>query len=264
MTDYTGADSYTAGGRRYTVVYGVSANGGNGMQIRDPSLPQVWYPGSTYKSKYHTNERMAQVLMTGPRVPHCILFCIKAHYFLSAPGTYPRLADLKKQDIARICKNTPVPRTIQYAYRSGKFPHEPMRDYTQYSERWYFILVALGREFTIPEDHEADRLKYFCQQAQSHWGTVRHVEACDSPNTDCHRRYGCRKNFPNLYYVMAQLCIMLGMRHLLPCFPVNNQTKTLKDLDRYWKLLCEHLDWPFHPWGKKCPPNSVFPSRGSP
>jgi hypothetical protein len=248
--DYTDSSSYMASGRQHTILYGVGSNGGNGKRKRNPHLPIGRFPGSTYKSKYHTNERMAQVLMTGPRVPHCILFCIKAHYYLSPAGVYPPLAELQKRDIGRICKDTPVPQDIRVRYRSSKPPYRLVKDFTQYSERWYFILSAFGLSVTMPREDEADRLKRFCQMAQDRWSTVRHVLSCQNPNIDCHKKYGCRKNFPSLYYVMGQLCRMLDYHHLLPCFPVNSQPKNIKDLDGYWKHLCEHLDWPFEPWAR--------------
>lgn len=249
VCDYSEASSFASKGKTYTILHGVGGGGGNGKRRRCVDLPLGRFPGSTYKSKYHTNERLAQVLMTGPRVPHCILFCLKAEYFLSPPGKYPPPEYMTKGDISRLCRNTPVPRDIQLVYRSSKPPHELMQDFAQYSERWYFIILSLGQDPPKPpEDHEVQKLKRFCDMAQNKWGSVRHVEGCQNPNIDCHRKYGCRKNFPNLYYVMAQLCRMLDLEHLLPCFPVNNQPKTLKDLDRYWELLCDHLDWPFEPW----------------
>lgn len=251
LVDYTGADTYMSGGVSYTVVRGCGSNGGNGKRKRNPNLPMVGFPGCTYNSKYHTNERLAQVMMTGPRVPHPILFLIKEEYFMH-PDRYPIPEDLGKGDIARICRNTKVPPSFHQHFRSSKFPYAPFTSCGGYAERWYYIRYAIrGKIGRQPTENEIDSLKRYCGRAQERWNLVRHVEGCMLPGLTCHKLYGCGKNFPTLYFVMAQLCKLLGYKDLLYLFPVNHQPKTLKRLNHHWGLLCEHLDWPFEPWRKQ-------------
>lgn len=208
-------------------------------------------PGWSYNSKYHTNERFAQVLMSGPRVPHRVLFILKAEYFLH-PAKYPSVDELTKRDISVLCRNTVVPPIYETIFES-KDRHTPFRSCVVYAERWYYVKKSLGGSVgALPNKAEEDMLKRACGMAQDKWNLVRHEPSCKNPGIRCHRKppfgAGCRKNFPNLYFIMAQLCVLLELDHLLHLFPVNNQPKTLKKLNQYWQRICYCLNWKYIPW----------------
>lgn len=249
--DYNESSNYMHQGKSFLSLRGFAGcGGGNGKRKRGSELPER-YPGCTYNSKYHTNERLAQVLLTGPRVPHPILFIIKLEYF-SHPGKYPSIKNLTKRDISLICRNTKVPPFFRKEYQSKKDKFNLFESCTIYAERWYYLKMSLGGCLgTVPTTQEERRLKWACGEAQNKWNMVRHKPECTQPGIICHKLFKCRKNFPNLYYVMAQLCILFGYTHLLHLFPVNNQAKTLKELNIFWEKICHQLGWKYIGWNER-------------
>lgn len=212
-------------------------------------------PGMTYVARYHINERMAQVKMTGPNIPDEIMELIDNHFWEAHTlGLYPEPDKLDKGQVAKLCKEVVVPEEMQYRYRSRKRKRALFTSCSKYAERWYYIKEQLGGlTYILPTKAEAQRLCFLCSCVYGQWDNVRHTDKCTDPGPFCHKRFGCRKNFPNFYYVMHQLCIKENYTHLLPLFPLTNQTKTTKKLDGYisriWSLL-----W----WGE---PKKAAPSQ---
>lgn len=227
-----------------------NTDGGNGKSKGGSmGLPSI-FKGHTYIAEYHTNERLAQVTLQGPRVPNGIMFILHKEYQQGRrKGIYPDDPnDLTKKDIALLCKNCYVPPIYREIYRSKKLKFNQFTTCTTYAERWYYIKIHLGGSFKgKPKNNELTFLKINCLWAQNQWNFVRHVDTCTDPGVDCHLRFGCRKNFPNIYYVMTQLCVLLGYDHLLPLFPVYNKQETVDKLNSYWKLICQKLGWTYIP-----------------
>lgn len=222
-------------------------DGNTGAARNTSDLPNR-FPGSTYVAKYHVNERLAQVTLTGPTIPDEIMEHIDAYYREQfSKGKYPKAEDLTKEDISRLCADVPVSEDLKLKYRSFIKKKRLFESCSRYNERWYYIKEQLGG-LTEPEPtpEEIRVLKEYSNLAQSQWNYVRHTPKCRNPGITCHLKYGCRKNFPNIYYVMHQICVLVGYTHLLVLFPVTNKTCTIRRLNDYWKKICLRLGWKFN------------------
>ena len=56
-----------------------------------------------------------------------------------------------------------------------------------------------------------------------------------------------RKNFLSYSYTLHKFCQLLELNDFLPCFPLLKSQDKLKEQDRIWKKICEHLEWEFIP-----------------
>ena len=56
-----------------------------------------------------------------------------------------------------------------------------------------------------------------------------------------------RKNFLSYSYTLHKFCQLLELNDFLPCFPLLKSQDKLKEQDRIWKKICEHLSWEFIP-----------------
>ena len=56
-----------------------------------------------------------------------------------------------------------------------------------------------------------------------------------------------RKNFLSYSYTLHKFCQLLELNDFLPCFPLLKSQDKLKEQDRIWKKICEHLGWDYIP-----------------
>ena len=231
----------------YVQYESIQGNGGNG-KVKIQTDLSVSFPGATYNAKYHINERLAQVTLTGPTIPDKVMELIDEYYWKEhEKGNYPNPPELTKEDISRLCNSVPIPESMQWEFKSVKKKKRLFTSCSKFSERWYLIKKELGGLVEPdPTPEEITLLKSYCFKAQSQWNVVRHTNKCKEPGIYCHTKYGCRKNFPSIYYVMHQLCLMLKLEHLLPLFPVTNKTCTVRKLNKYWEDICNILGWKFN------------------
>lgn len=232
----------------YSVPEFSPGHGGSGQLNRRFFGIKGFYPGHTYCSLYHVNERVAQILFTGPEVPTDIMRVIAEEY---ERGRYKAADVLSKTEIARLCKNTKVPPALQRKYRSSKNPQNLMRSLTRFSERWYYIKRELCGKTLNPPVWAMRILIADNNRAQQEWNHIRHTKECTLPSPLCHKEFGCRKNFPNFYYIMHQLCRRHHFTELLPLFPITNKPDRLRALDDFWQKICLRLNWTWKPLSRK-------------
>lgn len=220
--------------------------------LQDYTRPPEKKSKGTYVWRYHFNERIAQSLLTGPGVPENILAWLRMYYFvLQKQGTLPPPDELSKSDIGELCHMAPVTQQFRYYYRSQAQKYNLFKTFSGYAERWYSIRVAFGAPpFATPTETQLYTLRLNGQKAYNTWEGLRHTYQCiimGEQSVRCHMTYNCRKNFPQIFYVMHQLCKLLGYEELLPLYPVDNQKKTLARLNSYWKDICQALLWTYQP-----------------
>lgn len=220
--------------------------------LRDFERPPEKKSKGTYVWRYHFNERIAQALLTGPGVPANIVAWLRLHYFIFVKqGVLPPPDEVQKRDIGELCHLTPVPEQFKYYYRSQAQKFNLFRTFSGYAERWYAVRIALGAPpFPSPTETQLYTLRLNAQKANNTWEDLRHSYQCRlmmERSSRCHITYNCRKNFPQIFYVLHQLCRLLGYDELLPLFPVDNQKKTLTRLNSYWKDICHALLWTYLP-----------------
>lgn len=227
-------------------------DGGNGRAFRDSfSLPAIdCMPGRTYISRYHTNERLAQVIGNGPPIPDQIMDMIWRTYHQGLKeGRWPEADQLTKKHISEICRTVEVPAWAQEEFRSKTQRKNPFTSCYRYADRWYEIRERLGgSNGLIPDAREMVLLKHYCEAAKQQWNYVRHEPGCPPGGAiNCHKVHGCRKNFPPTCYVMRQICLLLGFEHLLHLFPVDTKQGTVDNLNKYWKKICQRTMWNYKP-----------------
>ena len=220
--------------------------------LRDTTPIPINESKNTYVWRYHFNERMAQALLTGPGVPANIVAWLRMYYYtLVQEGRLPGPSTLAKADIGDLCHLCPVPLVFKYYYRSQAQKRNLFVTFSGYAERWYALREALGATpFPRPNEKQLYTLRLYSQEANTTWENLRHTHQCiimGERSTRCHITYSCRKNFPQIFYILHQLCKLLGYHDLLPLFPVDNQKKTLSRLNGYWKDICHSLQWTYEP-----------------
>ena len=55
-----------------------------------------------------------------------------------------------------------------------------------------------------------------------------------------------RKNFLNYSYILNKFSRLLKLKELYDYFPLLKSPSKLREQDKIWKKICEHLDWTFH------------------
>lgn len=56
-----------------------------------------------------------------------------------------------------------------------------------------------------------------------------------------------RKNFLSYSYILHKFSELLGLDEYLPCFPLLKNKEKLRQQDKIFKKICNHLNWQFYP-----------------
>lgn len=206
---------------------------------------------SEYKRLYHYNERWAQLLLTGPTCPECVVLAASSEFRRgtvdnNSPEWINNYAKcfrrfnahqkkINSVNIRKICRNLGMPnlaeRWIDCRLRVmdnlGYNPHIRFPSSVEVRVMCH-LFYELSRKF----DHMYYR------------GGKRRTKKDNSLRSE---RYLARHNFPNYNYTQHQLHWMLGIRRQCNChfyWPLLKTYKVLLRLQVMWEELTLAMHWP--------------------
>lgn len=193
----------------------------------------VFRRGAAYRRRYHFNERVAQLMCTGPKAP---LFVLHKVVLECRRKKITRPKRIDAQFIKRCCSQIGA---------------------DKFAERWIWIrrealrMLRIHERHELPTDFELSEITRDFQSASIAFDAVLYRTRSGGPPRDRDGRpiSGlARHNFPNYNFVWHCLLMRRGRgtrarvgAHFF--FPLLRTTQVMNTIYGMWKLICEYNKW---------------------